>query len=59
LQPHKAPGPDGIPSRLLRDMATGIAPILTLIFQEQGDLPDDGRTASAVSVHKKGSFIKL
>ena len=33
LKPHKAPGPDGIPPRFLRDMATSIAPILTIIFQ--------------------------
>jgi len=33
LQPHKAPGPDG---RLLRDMATSIAPILTSGILEAG-----------------------
>jgi len=62
LQPHKAPGPDDIPSRLSRDMATGIAPILTLIFQaslKKGDLPDDWRTASVAQKGLTFRSIKL
>ena len=34
LNPHKASGPDGIPSWFLKENTGIIAPILTLIFQE-------------------------
>ena len=32
LQSHKAHGPDGIPAYLLKETATSMAPLLTLIF---------------------------
>ena len=40
LQLHKAPGPNSIPPRFLKDTATNIAPILILstIFEMQGRL---------------------
>ncbi|XP_066272290.1 uncharacterized protein [Branchiostoma lanceolatum] len=33
LDPHKAGGPDGISTRVLRELATELAPALTVIFQ--------------------------
>ena len=33
LQSHKAHGPDGIPAYLLKETATSMAPLLTLIFK--------------------------
>ncbi|MCG8034813.1 MAG: hypothetical protein JAZ03_21935, partial [Candidatus Thiodiazotropha taylori] len=57
LDPHKAQGPDNIPTRLLKDFATEITPALTLIFQasiEEGKVPDDWKTALVTPVFKKG-----
>ena len=33
LDPHKAPGPDGIPPRFLKETSSSIAPVLTLIYK--------------------------
>ena len=43
LQPHKATGPDKIPTCLLKEMAFAITPVLTLLFLGQVFLPDDWR----------------
>ena len=37
LKPDKAPGPDGIPPRFMKEYANEIAPTLTKIFQESID----------------------
>ena len=58
LDPHKASGPDGIPTRLLKELAYSVAPVLALIFNaslHQGKLPVDWKTATVVPVFKKGS----
>ena len=50
---HKAPGPDGLSARVLKECSSEIAPILTLIYNEslaQGTVPDDWRQANV----KKG-----
>ena len=42
LDPHKASGPDGIPARLLKELAYSVATIVALIFNatiHQGKLP--------------------
>jgi len=57
LDPHKAAGPDGIPSKLLKETASQIAPLLTFIFQaslNQGKLPSDWKSANITPIHKKG-----
>ena len=57
LNYHKASGPDSIPTRLLRLLASTIAPPLTKNFQDSLDMgivPKDWRTASIVPVFKKG-----
>ena len=44
LDPHKASGPDEIPTRLLKELAQELTPILTLFFQAslaQGEIPSD------------------
>ena len=33
LNPYKAPGPDGISPRVLRELAAEVAPILTIIYR--------------------------
>ena len=58
LDPHKAPGPDGIPPRLLKETSSSIAPVLTLIYKaslNQGKLPSDWKRAFVVPIFKKGS----
>ena len=57
LDAYKAPGPDNIPPRLLKDTADLMAPLLTLIFQAslyQGLVPDDWKKANVVLWHRKG-----
>ena len=57
LDSHKAPGPDGIPSKFLKETATSIAPALTLIFKaslKQGKLPSEWKRP-LVPIFKKGS----
>ena len=44
LKIHKAPGPDGLSARVLKECSSEIAPILALIYNEtlaQGTVPDD------------------
>ena len=49
LNVHKAPGPDGLNTRVLKECSNEISPILALIFNEsslaRGDVPDDWRQA--------------
>ena len=56
IDPHKATGPDGIPSRLLKETAYQMAPLLTFIFQSslyQGKLPSDWKIANITPLYKK------
>ena len=58
LDPHKASGPDGIPSKFLKETSVSIAPSLTLIYQaslHQGELPSDWKMTYVTPVYKKGS----
>ena len=46
LKVHKAPGPDGLSARVLKECSSEIAPILAFIYNEslaQGTVPDDWR----------------
>ena len=46
LKVHKAPGPDGLSARVLKECSSEIAPILAFICNEsiaQGTVPDDSR----------------
>ena len=57
LNVHKAPGPDGLTTRVLKECSNEISPILALIVNEslaQGDVPDDWRQANVSLVFKKG-----
>jgi len=58
LDPHKATGPDNIPTRLLKQLSAELAPVLTMVFQaslEQSHVPADWKTANIVPIHKNGS----
>ena len=57
LNVHKAPGPDGLNARVLKECSNEISPILTLIFNESlawGDVPDEWRQANVSPIFKKG-----
>ena len=57
LNIHKAPGPDGLSARVLKEYSSEIAPILACIYNEslaQGAVPDDWGQANVAPVFKKG-----
>ena len=57
LDVAKAPGPDRIPTRILKLRAAEIAPILTVIFVQSlssGKIPKDWLTTNITPVFKKG-----
>ncbi|XP_072021548.1 uncharacterized protein [Amphiura filiformis] len=58
LKPFSAPGPDGIPTMLLKETAKEIAPAVKLLFQasiNQGTVPSSWKKAHIVPLFKKGS----
>ena len=61
LNPHKATGADQISSRFLKEMASSIAPALTLIYQashDQEQTPDDWKGTFITPLFKKGDKSK-
>ena len=55
LNVHKAPGPDGLNARVLKECSNEISPFLALIFNEslaQGDVPDEWRQANVSPVFR-------
>jgi hypothetical protein len=57
LKPASAPGPDGIGSMLLKQMADQVAKPLSLIFRkvmDSGEVPMDWRGANVTPIFKKG-----
>ena len=58
INPAKASGPDNIPNRILKEVASEISPALTAIYTRsisEGTLPDDWRSANVAPIFKKGS----
>ena len=56
LNVHKAPGPDGLNTRELKECSNEISPILALIFNEslaRGDVPDEWRQDKLVRFLKR------
>ena len=57
LKIHKAPGPDSLSARVLKECSSEIAPVLALIYNEtlaQGTVPDDWRQVDVAPIFKKG-----
>ena len=57
LNPSKATGPDGLPPRVLKELSTQLAPILTMIYKlslKSGKIPTDWRQALVTPLFKKG-----
>ena len=58
LNPNKAAGPDGVESKLLKECATEMAPILSQLFRksmDEGEVPNRWKEAHIIPIHKKGS----
>ena len=58
LNPNKAAGPDGVESRLLKECAVEVAPILHQIYRKSMDdaeVPDLWKDAEIIPIHKGGS----
>ncbi|BHF77748.1 hypothetical protein SprV_0602085700 [Sparganum proliferum] len=58
LKEAKSPGPDEIPTKLLKELATELAEPLCLLFQaslDEGRLPPEWKTAWISPIHKSGS----
>ena len=61
LKIHKAPGPDGIAPRILRDYADQLAEPLSYIFKKSLDssiVPGDWQQANVVPIFEKGEKYK-
>ena len=57
LNPNKAHGPDELSPQLLKLVAEGLAPALTIIFKQSYDLnstPKDWNSAIVTPIYKKG-----
>ena len=55
--PNKCIGPDQIHLMVLKQLATAVAPILTVIFNKSlhsGEVPEDWRKANVAPIFKKG-----
>jgi hypothetical protein len=58
LNPSKAPGPDGLPTRVLKECASQLTQSITLLFNESlrsGIIPKSWKQANIVPLHKKGN----
>ena len=58
LKPFKACGPDQIPNRILKEVASEIAPALLLLYQSsfrQAKLPDEWKHAYVTPIFKEGN----
>ena len=56
--PNKAAGPDDVESRLLKECAEELAPLLSVLFQKSmdvGEVPELWKEANIVPIHKTGS----
>ena len=61
LDPHKAPGPDGLTPKLLKTVAEEITPSVTLLYKASylsGQLPSDWKLAYVSPIFKKGERYK-
>ena len=58
LDTHKAQGPDGLPTKVLKECAATLAPSLTAVFNQslsEGMFPEQWKTANVCPIFKKGA----
>ena len=61
LNPNKAPGPDGVPSQLLKNYASSLTHPLFLLYTQSlnsGIIPEEWKKANIMPIFKKGSKTK-
>jgi hypothetical protein len=57
LNPSKAPGPDALPTKVLKDCAQELSPSITQLFNDSlshSKVPNAWKTANVTPIHKKG-----
>ncbi|KFW97390.1 hypothetical protein N336_03727, partial [Phalacrocorax carbo] len=57
LDTHKSMGPDGIHTRVLRELVEELTKPLSIIYQQSwltGEMPDDWRLTNVTPIYKKG-----
>ncbi|KFP57230.1 hypothetical protein N322_11630, partial [Cariama cristata] len=57
LDTNNSMGPDGIHSRILKELADVLAKLLCIIYQQSwltGEVSDDWRLANVIPIYKKG-----
>ena len=55
INPHKASGPDGIPGKLLKEIAVEVSPAIVLLFQasiDQGKVPSSWKKALVTPIFR-------
>ena len=60
LEPTKAPGPDQIPTKVIKLCANAIAPVLQIIYTQsfkQATVPQEWLSANITPIFKKGNRI--
>ena len=58
MKPHSAAGPDSIAPRILQECVDQLAPVLAMICRksmDQGQVPEEWRTATVIPIFKKGA----
>ena len=58
LDPSKAQGPDGIPSKILKELCEELSEPVYKLFNlslQSGTVPEDWKTADVVALFKKGT----
>ena len=61
LNPNKAPGPDMLPARIMKELAAEISPLLAIIYRKSldtGTIPKNWKTANVTAIFKKGESTK-
>ena len=57
LNIHKAAGPDGVSTRMLKEFSSELSPVFSILFQatiDQGIIPKDWKKADVAPIFKKG-----
>ena len=57
IKPNKAPGPDELPARVLKEVSKEISGVFSMIFQQSynaGRIPDDWSAARISAIYKNG-----
>ncbi|RMC13152.1 hypothetical protein DUI87_10683 [Hirundo rustica rustica] len=62
LDARKSMGPDGIHPRVTRELVEKLAKLLSIVYHQSwltGEVPDDWKLPSVMSIHNKGQKVDL